>query len=388
MKVLRVHNTYRQQGGEDVVFAAEGRLLRSAGHEVVEVLADNRQIAGRGGVATALTAIWSTAYHRRIGEVIAAEHPDVCHFHNTLPLVSPSAYYACRAAGVPVVQTLHNYRLLCAASTLYRDAHTCEECLGKAIPWPAVAHACYRGSRAASAAVGAMIVAHRAAGTWSRMVDLYVTPSRFARSIFVRAGFPADRIVAKSNFVPVDPGIGLHGGGYALFVGRLTREKGVDILAHAWERIGERLPLVVAGSGELEPLLRRVAGIRLAGQQDSAQVFALMRDARLLVSPTVLYETFGLTVAEAFATGLPVLASRLGTSSELIDDGVTGVHFDAGDAVDLTRKVEWALDHPDAMAAMGRAGRATFEEHYSAEAAREPLLDVYRRAMARRSETA
>ena len=384
MKVLRVHNSYRQQGGEDVVFAAEGRLLRSAGQEVVEVLADNHRITGHGGLGTALTAIWSPTYHRRLKEIIATERPDICHFHNTFPLVSPSAYYACRSAGVPVVQTLHNYRLLCAASTLYRDTHTCEDCLGKSIPWPAVAHACYRGSRSASAAVGAMIVAHRAAGTWTRLVDLYVTPSEFARNLFVREGFPADRIVAKPNFVPFDPGVGSHDGGYALFVGRLTPEKGVDILARAWETIGDRLPLVVAGTGALEPQLRRIPGIRLVGQQDSEQVFALMKRARLLVSPSVLYETFGLTVVEAFATGLPVLASRLGTSTELIDDGVNGVHFNAGDADDLVRKVEWALEHVDAVAAMGRAGRVAFEANYSAEAAKAPLLDVYRRAIARR----
>src|ERR1700681_312252 len=243
--VLSVHNFYRQPGGEDRVCADEAALLEQHGHTVVRYEEHNRRIAG-AGISAAGSTVWSTRSFRRLRSVLREQACDVVHFHNTFPLISPAAYYAARAANVPVVQTLHNYRLICPAGTLLRDGAVCEECIGR-VPLPALVHGCYRGSRPATAAVAAMLVIHRVGGTWRRMVDAYIAPSEFARKKLIAGGLPAERIVMKPNFVAPHPGAGSGDGGYAFFAGRLSEEKGVRTLFQAWERLGTAIPLVVAG---------------------------------------------------------------------------------------------------------------------------------------------
>ena len=388
MRIVLAHNSYLQRGGEDIVVDAEAALLRGMGHEVVEFRVDNRGLNASSRMRTAASAIWSFDSKARLARVLADVQPQVCHFHNTFPLISPSAYRACRAATVAVVQTLHNYRLVCPAATLFRDGHPCIECRDRSVPWPGVMHACYRSSRAATAAVASMLVTHRALGTWQRDVDVYITPSEFARSMFLSAGFAPDHVFAKPNFLPLDPGVGEHRGGYALFVGRLTEDKGILTLLEAWRDIGEQLPLNVVGTGRLahHPYGEQ-RGVEWLGERGRDEVFALMRDATLLVFPSIWFETFGLTIIEAFATGLPVVASRLGTALELIEHGVTGLHFTAGDAQDLARSVQHALGDTDGLAALGRRGRLEFERKFTAAATYELQMQIYQRAIERRTTT-
>jgi glycosyltransferase involved in cell wall biosynthesis len=386
MRIVLAHNSYLQRGGEDIVVEAEAALLRSEGHEVIEFLVHNRDASSR--MRAAASAIWSFDSKARLARVLAEVRPQVCHFHNTFPLISPSAYRACRDAGVPVVQTLHNYRLVCPSATLFRDGHPCVECLNRSVPWPGVMHACYRSSRAATGAVAAMLVTHRALGTWQRDVDAYITPSEFARSMFLSAGFAPDHVFAKPNFLSLDPGVGDHRGGYALFVGRLTEDKGILTLLEAWRGIGEQLPLKVVGTG---PLFRHPngeqPGVEWLGERGRAEIFALMRDATLLIFPSIWFETFGLTIIEAFATALPVVASRLGTAVELIEHDVTGLHFTAGDAQDLARTVQRALGDTERLAALGRRGRLEFERKFTAAATYELQMRIYQRAIERRATT-
>src|SRR5215472_13762378 len=224
--VLRVHNSYRHRGGEEQVFAAEEVLLTSAGHSVVRYEDHNDRIT-RNSLATGLNAIWSCASHRDIGSVVRKCAPDVVHFHNTFPLISPAAYYATKTHNVPIVQTLHNYRLLCPGATLHRDGRPCEECIQKHSLRPAIMHGCYRNSRPATSAVVAMLALHRLAHTWHRMVDVYIALSEFARRKFIEGGLPESRIVVNPNFVGADAGPGEGRGGYALFVGRNSSEKGI-----------------------------------------------------------------------------------------------------------------------------------------------------------------
>ena len=384
MRVALVHNHYQQRGGEDQVFAAEGELLEAHGHQVTRYTAHNDQVSALGRLALARTTVWNAAAARELEALLRRERVQVAHFHNTLPLISPAGYYAARAAGAAVVQTLHNYRLLCPAATFYRDGHVCVECSGRAVPWPAVAHGCYRGSRAASAVVGGMVAAHRLLGTWSRAVDVYVTPTAFTRDRYVADGFPAERVVVKPNFLPADPGVGAHDGGYALYVGRLAPEKGVATLLEGWRQVGARLPLKVVGSGPLEPLLAAPPpGVEWLGQQSRERVLALMRDATVLVFPSEWFETFGLGIVEAFATGLPVVASRLGVIPELVRDGETGWLFAPGDAADLAAKVALALADAERTRAIGRRGREEFEARYGAERNHALLMAVYEAALAR-----
>ena len=386
MKVLLVHNHYQQPGGEDVVFAAEGRLLESRGHQVVRYTAHNDQAAALGPLTLARTAVWSADAYGELRGLLAREQPDVVHVHNTLPLVSPAVYYAARRAGVPVVQTLHNYRLLCPNAIFFRDGRVCEDCLGKSLPYPGVVHACYRGSRAASGAVAAMLTIHRALGTWTRQVDLFVALTEFARRKFVEGGVPTDQLFVKPNFVDPDPGEGPGDGGYALYVGRLAPEKGVRTLLAAWRRAAPGLPLRIVGDGPLAPEVAAAASspsIEWLGHQPPERVAALVGRAAVVLCPSEIYETFGLVVVEAFAAGTPVIGTDTGAVAELIEHGVTGMHFRAGDVTALAERVAWASAHPAALLAMRAHARRRYVDRYTADRNYPMLMEAYARARER-----
>ncbi|HEY8371041.1 MAG TPA: glycosyltransferase [Thermodesulfobacteriota bacterium] len=383
--MLVAHNSYQQAGGEDAAFAADGAILRQHGHEVIEYREDNREVDRIGRATLAARTIWSRASVRRLGEVLRRARPDVAHFHNTFLLISPSAYYACRDAGVPVVQTLHNYRLLCPGSNFYRDGHVCEACLGRRAPYLGAVHGCYRGSRAQSGVVAAMLAVHRWLGTWQDRVDRYIVLTQFARRKFIAGGLPPHKIAIRPNFVHPDPGPGEHRGGYALYVGRLSPDKGIATLLEAWRRLADPPPLKVVGSGPLDPLMADLPrGVEWLGYQPKPRVLALMQEAAFLVFPSELYEGFPMTIAEAFATGLPVLASGHGAMHEIVADGRTGRHVAPGDAEHLASVVAWAARHPAALREMGKRARAEFEARYTSERSYEALVRIYDEAIAAR----
>lgn len=383
-RVLIVHNRYQQPGGEDAVVAAEAALLAERGHAVEQLIFDNDEIAARraplDSVALAGATVWSRQGHAAVRDAIRRFGADVVHFHNTFPLISPAGYYAARAAGVPVVQTLHNYRLLCPASTFYRGGHICEDCLGKAVPLPGLVHACYRGSRTATGATVAMLTAHRALRTWTRLVDRYIVTGPFVRQKFIQGGLLAAKIAIKPNFVPDAPA-GDGRGNYALFVGRLAPEKGIRTLLGAWERLGGTVPLKIAGDGPLAANVSdaagRTPGIEWLGQLAPAATAAAMRDAALLIFPSEWYEGQPRTILESFAAATPVIAPDLGAMGEMIHEGETGGHFRPGDPDDLARVVAHAFARPAALAAMRQRTRAAFEARYTAAANYAMLADIY-----------
>jgi glycosyltransferase involved in cell wall biosynthesis len=383
MRVILAHNYYQQPGGEDVAFEAEARLLEERGHRVVRFTARNDDVRHMAPHRLAAKTLWNGAVYRQVARLLELERPDVLHVHNTLPLISPSIYYAARAAGVPIVQTLHNYRLLCPSAILFRDGRVCEDCVGRAVPTPGVRHACYRHSRSASAAVAAMSAVHRMMGTWTRRVDLFIALTEFARVRFIAGGIPPERVLVKPNFT-VDPGIRASGGGYALFVGRLSEEKGYRVLLEAWRALADRIPLVIIGDGPGADQVARAAedcaDVRFLGRRTAGEVVTAMAGARFLVFPSVWYETFGLTMIEAYAVGIPVIASRLGAMAELVDHRRTGLHFHPGDPADLVRQVAWALAHPREWEEMGRNARLEYERCYTPERNYELLVAAYRRA--------
>jgi len=390
VKVLLVHNRYQHTGGEDTVFAAEAELLTRAGHQVIQYVRRNDEIADAGWLGRARLAastLWARDSYRAVRDLVRREHPDVAHFHNTFPLISPAAYYACHEVGIPVVQTLHNYRLLCPAATFVRSGKPCELCIRRSVPWPGVLHRCYRESRAASATVAAMLTFHRWRGTWRDQVDCYIALTEFSRRKFVEGAIPANYVVVKPNFVHPDPGPRRAAGSYALFVGRLSVEKGLDTLAHAWKRLTERIPLVLAGDGpertRLEAALSDVGGVRFLGRVSRQEVMAALHQASFVVFPTECYENFPLTVAEAFACGVPVIASRLGATAEIVADGRTGLYFTAGDPDDLAAKVTWAWTRPGEMRAMGHAARGEYEAKYTPERNYKMLMEIYERVATR-----
>jgi glycosyltransferase involved in cell wall biosynthesis len=393
LKILSAHTFYQQPGGEDQVVAAERELLRSAGHEVVTFQRQNSEIAGYNLLQIATLgarSVWAWDSYADLRAVLQRERPAVAHFHNILPLISPSAFYACKSEGVPVVQTLHNYRMICPSATLFRDGHPCEECLGSSGFVPAITHGCYRGSRAATAAVASMISAHRAMGTWSREVDCYITLSEFARNKLLTAGLPPENVVTKPNFLQTDPGVGNGHRDYALFIGRLVPEKGVQMLLDVWAKLPDPLPLRIAGNGPLRTAVERAVSrssgrIQWLGQVPREESVELSRGARFLVFPSEWYEGFPFTLVESLACGTPVIAARIGSVAEIIVDGVTGIHFTAGDVDDLANKVQWACSHPDKLAEMGAAARQEFLAKYTAKQNYSTLKEIYERAQVTRA---
>ncbi|AEN73885.1 glycosyl transferase group 1 [Rhodothermus marinus SG0.5JP17-172] len=390
MRVLIVHNHYTQPGGEDAVFEAEKALLERMGHEVIPFVEDNARLKGMNPLKAALNAVWSREAQEKLRRLIRETKPDVAHFHNTFLMISPAAYYACKEEGVPVVQTLHNYRLLCVNALFFREGRVCEDCLGR-LPWRGVVRGCYRGSPLASGVVAAMLTTHRALGTWARGVDVYIALTEFARRKFMEGGLPAEKIVVKPNFVHPDPGPGEGKGGYALFVGRLSPEKGIRTLLRAWERLGGRVPLKVVGDGPLAEEVRgaagRLPGVEWLGRKAQEEVYALMGDAAFLVFPSEWYEGFPMVIAEALARGVPILATPLGSQGSIVDHGRTGLLFRPGDPEDLAEKVEWAWTHPNDLREMGREARREYEQKYTAEKNYEILMDIYERARATASGT-
>jgi glycosyltransferase involved in cell wall biosynthesis len=386
MRILLVHNRYLIRGGEDESAAAEQRLLRRNGHEVDLHEEDNQRVAELGPVRTALRSVWSRESYRRVRQRLRQRKYDLVHVQNFFPLISPSIYYAARAEGVPVVQSLRNYRLICPNAELFRSGRVCEECVGRRVPWPGLVHGCYRGSRAATAAVVTMIAVHNQLQTWHRMVDLYIALTRFARDKLIEGGLPADRIVVKPNFVERAPAVGTGAGGYALFVGRLSVEKGLGTVLEAWQRLGPGIQLKIVGDGPLATSVNSAAARRLEveclGRRPLAEIYELMGNARFLVAPSEWYEPFGRVAIEAFACGTPVIASDMGGMAELIADQRTGRLFRPGDPGDLARIVDWALTHPGRLAWMRGQARAEFEAKYTAEQNYQQLAAIYGRALA------
>lgn len=384
--MLFLHNRYQQTGGEDQVFAAEGSLLEERGHPVSRYTLHNDQISEMGRLRVVGATVWNGPVYREIRALIRRERPQVAHFHNTFPLMSPAAYHAARAEGVPVVQTLHNYRLLCPNALFFREGGVCEDCSGKVFPWPGVAHACYRGSRSSSAVVATTLGVHRVLGTWRRTVNAYVALTDFSREKFIEGGLPAEKIMVKPNFVEPDPGVGRGRGSYVLYVGRLSTEKGLETLLAAWERLGEKVPLKIVGDGPLGPMVaeavRRLRGLEWLGRQPKDRVLAYMKDAKALVFPSVWYEGFPMVIVEALAVGLPIIASELGNMSSLIDHDRTGLKFRAHDPADLASKVEWATKHPAELGRMREEARAEFKAKYTAEANYRSLTGIYDRVIA------
>jgi glycosyltransferase involved in cell wall biosynthesis len=384
MRILVAHNFYKQPGGEDQCLAAELAMLRAHGHEVIEYCLRNDSIDSMSRWRVAAGTTWSRSAYREVRELLRARRPQVAYFINTFPLISPAAYYAARAEGVPVVQALHNFRLLCPNALLFRDGRVCEDCLGKSVPWPSIVHKCYRASRAASATVATMLATHRALGTWRDAVDVYIALTEFSRRKFIEGELPAEKIVVKPNFIYPDPGPGSGKGGYALFVGRLSGEKGVATLLRAWKELAGSVPLKIVGDGPLEGIVAdaatKNAAIQWLGRQSLDEVYALIGDAMFLVLPSECYEQFPRVVIEAFAKGTPLLASNLGAMAELVDNGRTGLHFEPGNADDMAAKARRLLAAPNELLEMRQAARQEYEEKYTAESNHQALMAIYERA--------
>lgn len=384
MRIVKAHNYYTQSGGEDSVFHAEVSILRSGGHEVFEYLEYNSNIEHMNKAFVALQTPWSLTSYQKIKSAIMEIKPDVAHFHNTFPLISPSAYYACRDLNIPVVQTLDNQRLICPASTFYRNGRLCLDCLGKTPPLYGVFHACYHDSGFQTAIVASMLTLHHWMGTWQTKVDAFLCSTYFYRDIFVRAGFPPDKIVVMPHFVR-QPSVRISAentNGYALFIGRLDPEKGISTLLEAWRFLG--IPLKIRGSGRLEGKAKEfvkknsMKNVEFVGRLEEQELSDLIGGARFLIMPSEgYYETFGMVIVEAYARSVPVIASNIGVVPELVSDKKTGLLFEPGNPVDLAEKARWLWNHPGEAKSMGGNGYTAFQDRFTEDKCFQSLTDLY-----------
>lgn len=375
-----VHNAYQQRGGEDAVVDAEIKLLRSYGHKVVEYRRSNEELNKMSRSSAALQTFWSRGAAHKAAELITLENIDVVHCHNTFPLISPAVYWAAARARVPVVQTLHNFRLICPQALMLRNDAPCEDCVGH-VPWRGVMHGCYRDSRLQTGVLAGMITAHRVLGTWRDKVARYIALNEFCRQKFIQGGLPANRIVVKPNFVDAGPApVRIKRLG-ALYVGRLSQEKGISVLANAMRRLQGRVGLTVVGVGPQADLLDNLPGVRLLGALPGNEVMELMRHTQMLVLPSICYENFPRTLVEAFGCGLPVVASRLGGMAHLIDHDRNGLLFDAGSVNALAAAMDSLASDPQRCAEMGLAARQTYEESLTPEINYKMLMQIYEDAL-------
>ena len=390
MKVLLVHNSYQKPGGEDRVYQVERDLLRAHGNEVIEYCRSNLEIEEYSSLERLMLVprtLWSSQSRREVTQLLCRAKPDLVHVHNTFMVISPSIYSACKEQRVPVVQTLHNYRMLCPGGNFVRDGRVCHDCSAHLAY--GVLHGCYRGSRAGTAVVASMLAWHRVIGTYSRLVDRYIALSEFTRQNFVAAGFDPDKICVKPNCVYPDPGERTGDGAYALFVGRLETEKGVDTLLSAWRQMTQRIPLRLAGAGCLSEKVKGAAldmpQVEYLGQVPSNRLMDIIKGARFLVLPSLCYENFPMTVAEAYACGVPVLASELGAMKEIVEQDRTGLLFRPGDVDDLVAKVSFAWNNQEYLKRLGRQAREEYETKYTSDLNYELLLKIYQSVLPKRS---
>ncbi len=365
---------------------AEVRLLDTHGIEVERLDVDNDSIHGVHAKIQASVNLFvaSSAMNERVSATLARLHPDVVHVHNWFPTLSPSIFRQCRKANIPVVHTLHNYRLLCVNPNLFRDGHVCEDCIGSSFRVSGVIHKCYRGSRMGSAVTTASMLTQWAGGTWHRSVDRFIALTEFAKLKLVQGGLPEEKIAVKQNFVDPDPGPGPGDGGYFIFVGRLSEEKGLRTLLECWKG-GPQLPLLrIVGTGPLQPEVAEAAAVlnnlEWLGSKSSSEVLQLMGRAKATLCPSLCYEGMPRVVIESLAVGTPVVGSNNGCYPEMIADGESGALFSTGDAGGLRKRLQ-DLAPKNAFEGMRHMARLQYEAKYTGERNMSLILNIYRDVM-------
>jgi glycosyltransferase involved in cell wall biosynthesis len=384
LKVLVLHNFYQRRGGEDVVVAAEHALMRDSGRYDVHVeTVTNDAISGIGTqLKTFLNAPYDRSRAQWARELLGRIKPDVVHIHNFFPLLTPAVHHAAAATGVAVVQTLHNYRLICGGSSMLRNGTVCEKCVHGTRLW-AVVHRCYRGSLPASVAAVRMQYEAQARGTWRNSVHRFIALSQFGRRKFIEGGLPGESIVVKPNFA-IAPKAGMSSAADrsgVLYVGRLSAEKGVNVLLAAASRLPD-VHFKVAGDGPQRARLQAAApaNVEFLDWLPHERIAELMREAACVAMPSMSYEGCPMVAVEAFANGAPVVASRLGALGEMVTPE-NGVHFEAGDAEGLAGAVGDLLNSPQRIAELSAGAMRTHQALYTPEANIRQIGEIYQAAI-------
>jgi glycosyltransferase involved in cell wall biosynthesis len=385
LKILTIHNRYLHKGGEDVVQATEASLLRASGHEVLEYFDSNEALVEISYAREIIDLVWSGRTIEKVEPLLLKFKPDIVHCHNIHYRISGSVYWLCKRHNVPVVQTLHNFRLGCVQARLFRDGQPCEQCLHNWFSFlPGTYNRCFQKSALKSAALGTATGIHRLLGTYSNVISLYIALSEFALEKHMMAGVPRRKMVVKPNCVYPDPGIGSGRGEFCLFVGRLEEDKGLRTVIQSAAMVDA--PIWIVGEGPLEPEVRdaerQLQNIRYLGALSKSRTLDVMKDASVLLFPSIAFENFGLTMIEAFSVGLPVIAARRGAAIDIVSDSVTGTHFTPGSASSLAQAIKRLWTDDNTRTAMRKAARAEYLAKYTGEANMKQLLAIYMQAIA------
>lgn len=387
MKILQVHNYYQLSGGEDTVVAHEKALLEENGHEVITFYKRNEEINDYSffrKMGLLYSTTWSQDTYNEAMEVIRANRPNVCHVHNFLPLISPSIYKACKDSNVPVVQTLHNYRLICTNGLFLREGKVCEECLGKSA-YHSVPKKCYRNSYAQTYAVARMIEKNKADRTWTKLVDAYFCFTEFAKSKFIASGLPEEKLIVKPNFVapPSAEATESNPSPYLIYVGRLEENKGIRLFMEISYQLN--IPLKIVGEGPMEEQLHGLPNIELLGKRAHEEVLELIQHAKALLFPSLCYEGMPMTILEAFAHKTPVIASDLGAMQTIIAHQKNGWLFEPDSASALLSSIQTLLENEEIAEGLSNAAFNDFQKLYSREKNYELLMDTYQRLISAKS---
>ncbi len=386
MSILIIHNRYLLSGGEDEVVKSEENMLRRFGHKVAVYMRSNSEIQNFSllkRIKTFLIDIyWSRESYAAVRKLIREKRPDIVHVHNTFFLVSPSIYDACNDEKVPIVQTLHNYRLLCPIGIFYRDGKICKDCLIKGLK-SSVINKCWKGSRLATLFLTIIIKIIRLR-IFFKKVKHYIVLGEFSRQMYTTNGVPSEKVSIKPNFLDFDPEISNCQGGYGLFIGTLQEYKGIKTLIKAWHNVKDHFPLKIIGEGPLRKELEESAqgkNIEFLGQKPLCDVMDYIKRSLFVIVPSECYETGVRVIIEAFAAGIPLIASNHGAMQELIVEHETGLFFTPKDDKGLSEKVNYLIDHKDIAKKMGFNARKEFEEKYTQEKNYQWLMNVYRLAL-------
>lgn len=387
MKVLLVHNYYRSHkpSGENVVYEREKSLLQERSDlDLICYERSTDEVAKMSAIGKATflkNLFFDPKVYQELRALLLEEKPDIVHVHNTFPLISSAVFKAAKDLKIPVVQTLHNYRIFCANGACVRNNKACDLCLETGNLWNGVKHACYVNSRVASVPMVNMIKKYQDENVWTEEIDHFIALSEFARSKFVQAGIPKNRITIKANFCE-DNGLNQKANeeksGF-LFVGRFSEDKGPHIFLEAAQKAKVEARLIGDGPmlEHLKEKYKNEEHIKFLGSKSHQDVFREMDNAIALVLPSLCFEGFPLTIAEAFSRSLPIIASDIGSISERIERGVTGAKFEPGNSDALAQILVDGAVNPLPFFDMGLNARKEYEQKFSPEATLPQLLSIY-----------
>lgn len=386
LRILLIHNKYKFHGGEETVVAIEKELLENGGNTVRILYFDNKEIDEGNTLTLALGLIYNRKSARIVKETIAAFAPDVIHVHNLFYLASPSILYQASRSNVPVVVTLHNYRLVCSSGMLMRDAKPCELCLTKIFPLHGIKYKCHQNSALKTAHLTFAIGLHKVLRTWSEKVSCFITLTDFAKKKYLESslGIVEEKIFVKPNSVTnVIPRSLERRGNYFLFVGRLSKEKGIHILLDAF--VGKDIQVEIIGDGPYRELVQdyeaHSSNIKYHGYQSSTFIASRLKNCLAVIVPSICYEGLPTAILEAFSSGTPVIISDIDNLSKIVEHNFNGMHFKTNDAIDLYRIVEEFYENQGNYDFLYNNAFNTYLEKYTPEINYRNLIDIYQKVI-------